>query len=107
MLMQDAGTILQYAVKLLARRDYSVQQLRAKLENQFVEVPESVFETLIAKRFLNDRRYAENYMARRPNRGPARLREELVARGVEPQLIEEILARTERPSLRDVVNAKM
>src|SRR5262249_14480680 len=69
--------------------------------------PESVIETLKAKRFLDDRRYAENYVSRRGNRSLSRLRDELVARGIDNALADEVLTQVERPSLHDVLNAKM
>jgi SOS response regulatory protein OraA/RecX len=99
--------MFEYALKLLAGRDYTVEGLRKKLAARFGEIPETVIQTLISKRFLNDRRFAENYIARRANRGPARLREELFARGISAAIIDETLAASESPSLRDVVKAKM
>ena len=106
--MSDAGgDPFLYAMKLLARRDYSITDLRKKLATRFGNVPESVIETLIAKKFLNDRRFAENYVARRANRGKSRLREELEGRGIEANLIDESLSAVEWPSLRAALNVKM
>jgi SOS response regulatory protein OraA/RecX len=96
-----------YALKLLSARDYSTFQLRAKLSARFGNVSEEVIQTLLQQKFLNDRRYAENYVMRRKNRGRRQLREELAARGVADSLIEEILAEMPGPSLQDALNAKM
>ena len=101
------GDPFVYALKLLAKRDYSIAELRKKLVARFDDVPESLFDTLIAKKFLNDRRFAENYVARRANRGEARLRQELEARGIEANIIDETVSGVEWPSLRAALNAKM
>jgi len=99
--------ILKYALKLLAGRDYSVGKLREKLQARFEEVPDEVIEHLMARRFLNDRRYAENYVTKRRTKGPVLLREELMARGIPSVLANEVLATTDWPSLHDALNAKM
>ena len=98
---------LQYALKLLAARDFSQAELRRKLQARFGDVPQSVIETLLARRFLDDRRFAENYVARRPNRAAARLRGELIQRGIEPSIIDAVLSGPGRPSLHEVVKATM
>ena len=66
---ESQSEILTYAMKLLATRDYSVARLREKLVRKFGEAPEAVIQQLLTKRFLNDRRYAENYVANRRSRG--------------------------------------
>jgi SOS response regulatory protein OraA/RecX len=96
-----------HALKLLERRDYTVAQLSQKLEAKFGSVPQNVIDQLVQKRFLNDRRFAENYVAKRRNRGIVLLREELVARGISLPLAEEILSQADWPSLKDVLVAKM
>jgi regulatory protein len=109
MLKMDAPSnqLLQHALKLLARRDFSEAELRRKLEARFGDVPQSVIETLLAKRFLDDRRFTENYVARRQERAPARLRGELMQRGIAPAIIDAVLSGPGRPSLREVVKATM
>ena len=57
--------------------------------------------------FLSDRRFAENYVAKRKNHGPAVLRDELVARGVPVLLADAVLSQREWPSLREALAAKM
>jgi SOS response regulatory protein OraA/RecX len=96
-----------YALQLLAKRDYSVSGLRGKLEAKFGEAPVDLFEELVRKNFLNDRRFAENHVARRKEKGPSVLREELIARGIADEIINETLSRAEWPSLRDALTAKM
>ena len=99
--------IYVYALKLLRARDYSVVRLCQKIERKFGSAPQEVLEQLLKKNFLNDRRFAENYVARRKERGPAAVGEELTAQGVAAELIEEILKQTDWPSLREALAAKM
>src|SRR5437868_3234381 len=99
--------IYSYALKLLRGRDYTVSKLSEKLQSRFGAVPPQVVELLLAKNFLNDRRFAENYVAKRRNRGGPPLREELEARGVPAELADEIVSGTDPPSLREALDAKM
>jgi len=106
--MTDNETeIFNYAVKLLARRDYSLAKLREKLQLRFGDSPDEVMTQLIAKRFVNERRYAENYVAGRRKRGRSRLHDELLGRGIPLEIVEEVLSTTEWPSLSEVLKAKM
>jgi SOS response regulatory protein OraA/RecX len=99
--------IYAYALKLLRSRDYTTAQLRSKLEAKFGTAPQEVVDSLTRKKFLNDRRFAENYVERRKNRGCSLLRFELADKGVAPEIADEILSRTEFPSLQQAVTAKM
>ena len=99
--------IYHYSLKLLKRRDYTVSQLTRKLEAKFGAAPAEVIQQLLQKKFLSDRRFAQNYVEKRKQRGAAQVREELAARGVPSEVAEEILSETEWPSLQDAVAAKM
>jgi SOS response regulatory protein OraA/RecX len=99
--------IYHEALKLLRRRDYTTRQLRERLERKFGEAPEEVFRELAGRRFLDDRRYAENAVARGAGRHPQRLREELLDAGVEAAIVEAALAGYQGPSLRSVLKARM
>jgi len=96
-----------YALNLLKRRDYTVSQLTRKLEAKFGEAPPEVMQQLLQKKFLDDRRFVQNYVEKRKQRGAAQVREELAARGVPSNLAEEILSETDWPSLHEAVAAKM
>src|SRR5262245_25588051 len=96
-----------YALKLLRTRDYTVADLRRKVESRFGPAPQDLIQQLLIKNFLNDRRYAENYVSRRKERGRALLREELMASGVATELIEAVLSQQDWPSLRDAVTARI
>src|SRR5437879_6000324 len=99
--------VYSYALKLLRARDYTVSKLRERLEAKFGALPPDVIEQLLKKKFLNDRRFAENYIAKRKKRGAPQLREELEARGVPAELAEEMVSGTDWPSLQEAVAAKM
>ena len=99
--------IYSYALKLLRRRDYTIAELCGKLEAKFGSVPPEIIEDLGRKKFLNDRRFAENYVAKRKSRGAQQLREELTAHGIPTKLVEEIVSETEWPSLQEALTAKM
>ena len=99
--------ILKDALKLLGGRDYSVATLREKLHAKHGDVPDSVIQHLIAKKFLNDRRFAQNFVLRRKDRGALQLREELLTKGISEELTEEILADAKWPSLHEALAAKM
>jgi SOS response regulatory protein OraA/RecX len=96
-----------YALRLLKKRDYTVSELSKKLEGNFHTIPAGLIDQLTDKNFLSDRRFAENYVRKRIDRGPRALRDELLARGVAEDLVNEILGRAEWPSLREVLTAKM
>ena len=99
--------IYRYALGLLKNRDYTVAGLRKKLAAKFEDVPEEVFAELISRNFLNDVRFSENYVSKRLARGKVALQSELAARGVSAKTVEEVLSRTEWPSLREALAAKM
>src|SRR5438128_592626 len=99
--------VYSYALKLLRGRDYTISKLCGKLEAKFGSVPPEIVEELVRNKFLNDRRFAENYVARRKSRGAQQLREELTAHGISTKLAEEIVSVTEWPSLQEALTAKM
>jgi regulatory protein len=87
----DAEKLMQYAVKSLAARAQSVAELRAKLMLR-AEQPgdvETVLTRLREYGYLNEQRFAENFvMARRDNDGLGRTRVlmDLRKRRVAPQV---------------------
>jgi len=106
-MITNVDEIYAYALKLLKGRDYSVAALRTRLEAKFGTAPDDVIDQLCRKNFLNDRRFAQNYIDRRKEKGPAQLREELLARGIAAELANEILSHADWPSLHEALNAKM
>ena len=106
------------ALRWLARRGYSVAELRRALERKFPEDPNvgDAIARLRALGFLDDKRFAEHYasaLARHKAFGPYRVRRELKAklvnyRHIEPALKQayeetseqELLARTVAKKIR-------
>ena len=106
-MIANVDEIYAYALKLLRARDHTVASFRKRVEIKFGQVPSDLVDQLTRKNFLNDRRFAENYVAKRKDRGRTALREELLTRGVSAALADEILSQTDWPSLRDALKAKM
>jgi regulatory protein len=84
------------AVSLLARRDFACRELCEKLgAGGFDEgTATSVVATLVREGILDDRRYAQNYVAYHAGRGqgPIRMAAELRRRGLAAELIDAALA---------------
>jgi regulatory protein len=105
--MNDFETMLTYAMKLLSKRDYSTAELRGKLLSKYGEAPDGLIQHLTGKRFLDDRRFAEAYISGRKKRGRLRLKDELEARGVPLDVVEQCLAGGQWPSLHEALTARM
>ena len=99
--------IYHHALKLLRRKDYTKRQLLEKLEAKYGEVPESLAQQLLAKRYLDDRRYAENFVARHPDFHPDWVRQALEDAGVDTPTVNLAVSNFHWPSLREVLKAKM
>jgi SOS response regulatory protein OraA/RecX len=99
--------IYHHALKLLRQKDYSVRQLHEKLAARFGEVPHELMALLQSKRFLDDRRYAENFAAKYSDRHPSWIRLGLENAGIDSPTAELAIASRTWPSLRDVLKAKM
>jgi regulatory protein len=88
--------VREAAVALLARRDFSRQELELKLQSQGYGTEEVValVRDLIESRTLDDARFAHNYVSYHAARGqgPVRIRADLEALGVEAGLIESVLS---------------
>jgi regulatory protein len=83
------------AIALLARRDYASGELRQKLERRGFtrEAVAEAVEGLVDEGFLNDARYAENYVAYHADRGegPLKIEAELKAMNLPGSLIQAAL----------------
>jgi regulatory protein len=87
---------LAAAVTLLARRDHCSFELTARLTSRGFE-PEAVraaLEELRTRHYLDDERYARQFVERgaRRGHGPVRIRHELGELGLESELTEHALA---------------
>ena len=85
------------ALTLLARRDYTVAELRARLidrEHLSADV-DAVIAALVEDRTIDDRRVAASHLrvsSQIKGRGRVRIRQELAARGIDRHLTDELIA---------------
>jgi regulatory protein len=82
----EAQELEQAALRLLANREHSREELRRKLASR-AEVSgllEKVLDGLESNNYLNDARFVEQYVGSRGRRGfgPLRIRQELRERGI-------------------------
>lgn len=93
---EDSQQVYSVALRLLARRDHSLLELRNKLlARHFDEVlVTTVLAELAERNLLSEQRFAEAFVRGRFARGygPVRIRAELRERGVGEQATEEVLA---------------
>jgi regulatory protein len=92
----DPAKLHASALRLLARRDFATGELRQKLEQQGYDsalVAQSLTE-LTRAGYLNDARYAQNYVNWHGERGegPLRIEADLTAMSVAPDLIQAAMA---------------
>lgn len=80
------------ALRLLARREHSAQELRRKLllREHPVELVEAALRELATESLLSDARFAEEFVRSRRDKGfgPQRIRAELRQHGVDPTVAE-------------------
>ncbi|MGA2861555.1 MAG: regulatory protein RecX [Steroidobacteraceae bacterium] len=88
----EPAAALAAAVTLLARRDFCSVELGAKLSAQGFEADavRAALEDLIDRRYLDDERYARQFVVYRAERGqgPLRIRRDLAELGLQAALIE-------------------
>ena len=94
------------AMHILERTDKTEAQLRRKLEES--EYPKEAVESAIAYvtsyGYLDDRRYAEHYIVwKKQGKGNARLKMELVQKGISREIIEEVLESTDFGETREMI----
>jgi regulatory protein len=97
----DLNHAFDFAVSLLARRDYSTKELKRKLADRgYTEhAYEVVVDDLESMGKVNDERYGENFVAYRARRGhgPARIRNELQKSGLTKSAIDEAVKGEDAP----------
>ena len=97
----DLNHASDYAVTLLARRDYSTHELKRKLKDRgYTEhAYEVVVDDLESMGKMNNERYSQNFVAYRARRGhgPARIRNQLKTSGLDRSTIDEAVKGDEAP----------
>ena len=91
---------LSYVVNLLARREYSEFELRNKMQEKALQKMRSMKQQLTVrkKNWQNDKRFTENYLHARSQRGYGanRIKQELrQLKGVSSDVINEVLVESE------------
>lgn len=90
-------SIRNKALQLLSRRDHSQKELQQKLSLAFPDTPseeiESVLHEFIQVGWLSDARFAEQWVYFRSQRyGQQRLKHELYEKGIDYEIIAQVLA---------------
>ena len=102
--------LLNYALRLLNRKDYTEKEIRDKLlkKSQSKDEIDEVIEYLKEKRFIDDVRYAQNYLYFRLKRGYGKRRvvHELLNKGIAEELIDSVL-KTENEDAEEVFLKKL
>lgn len=96
----ENGLALNYVITLLARRDYSEYELRCKMQEKSFNKRQIDFAITQcqARNWQNDRRFVENYINFRAQRGFGAKRislELLQLKGIEQDLIDDVLSDSE------------
>ncbi len=78
--------VMTYACRLLARREYAIEELRRKLEAKWPqgEGVEEAVDRLVKEGLVSDQRFAQSFVRSRIAKfqGPRKIRAELFRRGV-------------------------
>jgi regulatory protein len=105
----DLNHAFNYAVTLLARRDYSTKELKKKLADRgYTEHAfEVVVDDLESTGKVNDERYGQNVVAYRSRRGhgPARIRNVLQRSGLARSAIDEAVKGDDAPDFLALARA--
>jgi len=91
----DQPSLKGRALRLLSGREHSRAELQRKLAQHETEPGEldRALDELQAKGFINEQRVVESVVNRRaPRLGAARVRQELQAKGLDPQAVAEAVA---------------
>lgn len=91
----------EFALRLLARKDYSRAEMRQKLVQKGFSLREieNVLHKLSVHQLLNDLRYAQrlaNFYGREKLWGSWRIKHKLKEKGIRPEVAEEIVAQEEK-----------
>ena len=92
----SSDAIMAHALKLLALRNHSRQELETKLRKKGYALPiiTEVLTALSTKGILNDQRFGEELLSSRARRKPAgkmKIRAELLKKGVSEEITKELL----------------
>jgi len=105
----DLNHAWDYAISLLARRDYSSKELKQKLalRGYTEHAYEVVVDDLVSMNKVNDERYGQNLVAYRARRGhgPARIRNHLQKSGLTRAAIDDAVKGEDAPDFLALARA--
>ena len=89
----DETRAMQYAFKLLGYRQRSEREMRTRLERKGFSPPvtDRTLAELTRLSLLDDRDFAQSWVAARTGRGAARITQELLQKGIDRDIAEEII----------------
>jgi len=97
--------LLQYSLRILSKKRYTEGEMRSKLEKQSlkfenidIKAIEMVMDRLHELKYLNDEQFVKDYISDRIRfrpRGKYLIRQELIKKFVEENLVDKIMAQTE------------
>jgi regulatory protein len=89
----DEEHAMDYALRVLGYRPRSETELRRRLERKgySAQVTDRTLATCMRLGLLDDREFARGWVTAHPDRGPARLRQDLTIKGINRSLAEEIV----------------
>ena len=106
---ENAAALKARALRLLARREHSRDELARKLSPHAAsqEALESVLDFLVSEKFLSNERFAEaraHWLARKY--GAAKIRQDLTAKGVEDELVARVSSENELQRATAILDRK-
>lgn len=107
--MSATSSLRAYALGILARREISRAELKAKLlrrlpEDESPEIIEDILEEFANANWQSDQRYAESYIhSKSPRHGRLRLKHSLAQKGIDESLITEYLPDQESEQAHAIV----
>ena len=108
----DFGKTYNAALKLLARKDYTVAEMKQKLAAKTFEITliESAIEKLCEIGLLDDEKYANTYVRHHSlmgKKGPFKIKQELLAKGVLESFIEGALSNFQTDDVLIALGSKL
>ena len=95
MKLNNAKAIRIKIMDYLARREHTSKEIYEKLKKrvEFLDILKEEIEGLIDEGLIDDKRFAEQYIYSRSNKGygPLRIRQELFRRGVDEKISQSLL----------------
>lgn len=97
------NSAINYILKLLSKRDYTTAEIKKKLSMRDIPAmeQEEIVGFLEKKGFIDDFRYANNFVTTHTTRGDVRIRYELLRKGISREIISQALLNIDKSALLD------